>query len=79
MAKLHNYTRKSNSNSRSEIRPSILATCYAVDARSAMLKGLHYSTTGAGGRASLFASLAPVQIAPVQIAPVQIPDEYFAD
>jgi hypothetical protein len=29
--------------------PNILASCYVVDATTAMLKGFHYSTTGAGG------------------------------
>ncbi|MCJ1399385.1 hypothetical protein MMC11_002587 [Xylographa trunciseda] len=50
MAKPHNHTRRSSSSNRSETRPTILASCYTVDARSAMLKGLHYSTTGAGGK-----------------------------
>ena len=50
MAKPHSYNRNSSGSSRSETRPAILASCYIVDARSTLLKGLHYSTTGAGGK-----------------------------
>ena len=50
MAKPHNYTEGSSNSNRLETRPTILASCYTVNARSAMLKGLHYSTTGVGGR-----------------------------
>jgi hypothetical protein len=31
------------------MQANVLASCYVVDSQSAMLKGLHYSTTGAGG------------------------------
>ncbi|MCJ1249229.1 hypothetical protein MMC30_006452 [Trapelia coarctata] len=32
-----------------EARPAILASCYTVNSSTALLKGFHYSTTGAGG------------------------------
>jgi len=33
--------------------PSILASCYTVNASTMALKGFHYSSTGAGGTRSL--------------------------
>lgn len=36
-------------NNTMEARPTILASCYTVDASTAALKGFHYSTTGVPG------------------------------
>ena len=57
MAKPHNSRKPSNSSlnshSSTSSRPTILASCYMVDARTTSLHGLHYSTTGAGGTFSI--------------------------
>ena len=57
MAKPHNSRKPSNSSlnshSSTSSRPTILASCYMVNARTTSLHGLHYSTTGAGGTFSI--------------------------